>query len=66
LQRKAELARADAGEREQALLLLVAQLLEQPTATPGEQSAAVSRSLAAMNASLDSRLSLSNWRSWPG
>ncbi|MFF7106768.1 helix-turn-helix transcriptional regulator [Pseudomonas sichuanensis] len=53
-----DLARADAGEREQALLLLVAQLLEQPTVTPGEQSLAVSRSLAAMHASLDSRLEL--------
>lgn len=53
-----DLARADAGEREQALLLLVAHLLEQPTATPGEQSVAVSRSLAAMNASLDNRLEL--------
>ncbi|MDH0646467.1 AraC family transcriptional regulator [Pseudomonas sp. GD03858] len=53
-----ELAEARDDEREQGLLLLLAQLLEQPCATPGEQSAAIARSQAAMRANLNGRLDL--------
>ncbi|MDH0300438.1 MULTISPECIES: AraC family transcriptional regulator [unclassified Pseudomonas] len=53
-----DLAQSAEAEREQALLSLFAQLLEQPCATPGEQSAAIARSQAAMRANLDCRLGL--------
>ncbi|MBA1200748.1 AraC family transcriptional regulator [Pseudomonas capeferrum] len=53
-----ELARSPAHEQEQAQLLLYAQLLEQPEATPGEQRPALARSLGCMRDHLSQRLEL--------
>lgn len=53
-----ELARSPTHEQEQARLLLYAQLLEQPETTPGEQTPALTRTLACMRTHLAERLEL--------
>ena len=53
-----ELARSPAHEREQAQLLLYAQLLEQPQTAPGEQMPALAHSVACMRAHPAQRLEL--------
>ena len=53
-----ELAQAPDDQREQALLLVLAQLLEQPSKSPAEHSVAIANSLALMRAHLDLRLEL--------